>query len=55
MSGGCALLSVFIREPEFVGQTKDRLSTSEVSRLVELSIKDHFENWLANDTKTATL
>lgn len=55
MSGGCALLSVFIREPEFVGQTKDRLSTSEVSRLVELSIKDHFENWLANDTKTANL
>ena len=55
MSGGCALLSVFIREPEFVGQTKDRLSTSEVTRLVELSIKDHFENWLANDTKTANL
>ena len=55
MSGGCALLSVFIREPEFVGQTKDRLSTSEVARLVELSIKDHFENWLANDTKTANL
>jgi topoisomerase-4 subunit B len=55
MSGGCALLSVFIREPEFVGQTKDRLSTSEVSRLVELSIKDHFENWLAIDTKTANL
>ena len=55
MSGGCALLSVFIREPEFVGQTKDRLSTTEVTRLVELSIKDHFENWLANDTKTANL
>ncbi|MDG2474765.1 MAG: DNA topoisomerase IV subunit B [Paracoccaceae bacterium] len=55
MSGGCTLVSVFIREPEFVGQTKDRLATSEVSRLVELSIKDHFENWLANDTKTANL
>ena len=55
MSGGCALLSVFIREPEFVGQTKDRLSSSDVTRLVELSIKDHFENWLANDTKTANL
>ena len=54
-SGGCAMLSVFIREPEFVGQTKDRLSTSEVTRLVELSIKDHFENWLAINTKTANL
>ena len=55
MSEGCALLSVFIRDPEFVGQTKDRLATSEVARLVELSIKDHFENWLANDTKLANL
>ncbi|PQM62712.1 MAG: DNA topoisomerase IV subunit B [Rhodobacteraceae bacterium] len=55
MSGGCALISIFIREPEFVGQTKDRLATSEVTRLVELSIKDHFENWLANNTKTANL
>ncbi len=55
MSGGCALISVFIREPEFVGQTKDRLATSEVTRLVELSIRDHFENWLANDTKIANL
>ncbi len=55
MAGGCALISVFVREPEFVGQTKDRLATSEVTRLVELTIKDHFENWLANDTKTANL
>ena len=55
VSGGCALISVFIREPEFVGQTKDRLATSDVTRLVELSIKDHFENWLANDTKIANL
>ena len=55
VSGGCALISVFIRDPEFVGQTKDRLATSEVTRLVELSIRDHFENWLANDTKIANL
>ena len=55
MSGGCAIISVFIKEPEFVGQTKDRLATSDVSRLVDLAIKDHFENWLANDTKAANL
>ena len=55
LSGACALISVFVKDPEFVGQTKDRLATSEVARLVELTIKDHFENWLANNTKTANL
>ena len=43
LSGGCALISVFVREPEFVGQTKDRLATSEVSKLVELSIKQKLQ------------
>ncbi|MDF1686257.1 MAG: DNA topoisomerase IV subunit B [Parvibaculaceae bacterium] len=42
-----AMLSVFIREPEFVGQTKDRLSTTEASRLVENAIRDHFDHWLS--------
>jgi topoisomerase-4 subunit B len=53
MSGGCALVSCFIREPEFVGQTKDRLATVEAARLVENSVRDHFDNWLASDTKSA--
>ena len=35
IAGGCALVSCFIREPEFVGQTKDRLATTEAQRLVE--------------------
>ena len=35
MAGGSAMISVFIREPEFVGQTKDRLATQEAARLVE--------------------
>ncbi len=52
-AGGCALISVFIREPEFVGQTKDRLATTEAQRLVENAVRDHFDNWLANDTKSA--
>ena len=43
----------FIREPEFVGQTKDRLATNEAQRLVENSVRDHFDNWLAADTKSA--
>ncbi len=52
-AGGCAIISVFIREPEFVGQTKDRLATSVAARLVENSVRDHFDNWLAADTKSA--
>jgi topoisomerase-4 subunit B len=52
-AGGCALVSCFISEPEFVGQTKDRLATTEAQRLVENSVRDHFDNWLASDTKSA--
>ncbi|MDT8855311.1 DNA topoisomerase IV subunit B [Paracoccaceae bacterium Fryx2] len=53
LAGGCALISVFIREPQFVGQTKDRLSTEEAQRYVEQAVRDHFDNWLANDTRSA--
>jgi topoisomerase IV subunit B len=53
LSGGCALISVFIREPQFVGQTKDRLATEEAARYVEGAVRDHFDNWLAGDTKSA--
>ena len=53
MAGGCAMISVFIRDPEFVGQTKDRLSTQEAARLVEGAVRDHFDNWLAADTRAA--
>jgi topoisomerase-4 subunit B len=53
MTGGCALVSCFIREPEFVGQTKDRLATTEAARLVEGAVRDHFDNWLAADPKSA--
>ncbi len=52
-TGGCALVSCFIREPEFVGQTKDRLATTEAQKLVEGAVRDHFDNWLAADTKAA--
>ncbi|TBN41188.1 DNA topoisomerase IV subunit B [Paracoccus subflavus] len=53
LTGGCALVSCFIREPEFVGQTKDRLATTEAARLVENAVRDHFDTWLAGDTKSA--
>ena len=41
-----AMLSVFIREPEFVGQTKDKLATSEATRIVETAVRDAFDHWL---------
>ncbi len=52
-TSACALLSVFIREPQFVGQTKDRLASDEATRLVESSVRDHFDSWLAKDPKSA--
>lgn len=47
MAGACAMISVFIREPEFQGQTKDRLATPEAARVVEQAIRDPFDHWLA--------
>src|ERR1700691_4802103 len=49
MTRGGAMLSVFIREPEFQGQTKDRLATAEAQRIVEQAIKDPFDHWLAGN------
>lgn len=48
-----AMLSVFIREPEFVGQTKDKLATLEASRIVEAAIRDAFDHWLAASPASA--
>ncbi|HLH97909.1 MAG TPA: DNA topoisomerase IV subunit B [Xanthobacteraceae bacterium] len=47
MASAACMLSVFIREPEFQGQTKDRLATAEAARIVEQAIKDPFDHWLA--------
>ncbi len=41
-----ALLSVFIREPEFQGQTKEKLATADAVRIVETAVRDHFDHWL---------
>jgi topoisomerase IV subunit B len=49
MTGAAAMLSVFIREPEFQGQTKDRLATAEATRIVENAVKDPFDHWLAGN------
>ncbi|WAP68969.1 DNA topoisomerase IV subunit B [Jiella pelagia] len=53
MQTASAMLSVFIREPEFVGQTKDRLATAEAQRIVEQSMRDSFDIWLASSPQDA--
>ena len=54
MAGAACMLSVFIREPEFQGQTKDRLATNEATRIVENAIKDPFDHWLAANPAQAS-
>src|SRR3954452_1505376 len=49
MVGAAVMLSVFVREPEFQGQTKDRLATVEAQRIVEQAIKDPFDHWLSGN------
>jgi topoisomerase IV subunit B len=49
IGGAVVILSLFIRDPQFQGQTKERLATAEAARLVETSIKDHFDHWLSAD------
>jgi topoisomerase-4 subunit B len=53
MIGAAAMLSVFIREPEFQGQTKDRLATAEAARIVEQAVRDPFDHWLAGNPAQA--
>ena len=49
-----AMLSVFIREPEFQGQTKDKLATQEATRIVEGTVRDAFDHWLVDSPQQAT-
>ncbi len=52
--GGMAgMLSVFVREPQFQGQTKEKLTSPEATKLVESALRDHFDHWLAGDPQTA--
>ncbi len=54
MGTAAAMLSVFIREPEFQGQTKDKLASVEAARIVETAIRDAFDHWLADSPQQAT-
>jgi topoisomerase-4 subunit B len=43
------LLSIFIRDPQFQGQTKEKLTSASATRLIENAVKDNFEHWLTGD------
>jgi topoisomerase-4 subunit B len=53
MAEAGALISVFVRNPEFQGQTKERLSSIDAQRLVEGALRDPFDHWLAAQPKAA--
>lgn len=53
MISAVGMLSVFIREPEFVGQTKDKLATVEAQRIVENALRDPFDHYLADNPAEA--
>ncbi|NKB58796.1 MAG: DNA topoisomerase IV subunit B [Alphaproteobacteria bacterium] len=53
IGGACVMLSVFVEDPQFQGQTKEKLSSSDATKLVEGAVKDHFDHWLANDPSAA--
>lgn len=52
-SGGCVLISLFIRNPQFQGQTKDKLTNPEATRLTENALRDHFDHWLSGSPDMA--
>ena len=54
MGTAASMLAVFIREPEFQGQTKDKLATVEATRIVETTVRDAFDHWLADSPQQAT-
>ncbi|MBZ0325431.1 MAG: DNA topoisomerase IV subunit B, partial [Alphaproteobacteria bacterium] len=53
IGNACVMLSVFLRDPQFQGQTKEKLATPAAARLVEAAVKDHFDHWLSADPARA--
>lgn len=53
IDGACIMLSLFVQEPQFQGQTKERLSMPEAAKLVETQLRDHFDHFLSADKELA--
>ncbi len=52
-TNACAILSLFCKEPEFQGQTKEKLVSRKMSKLVENALRDHFDNWLSGNPEAS--
>jgi topoisomerase-4 subunit B len=55
MEGSAGLVSIFINEPQFQGQTKEKLVSVEAQRLVESLVGDNFDHWLTGDKESASV
>ncbi len=55
LGGACAILSVFIKNPQFQGQMKEKLASPTASKLVESTVKDHFDHWLSGHPERAKI
>ncbi|MGQ0526665.1 MAG: DNA topoisomerase IV subunit B [Alphaproteobacteria bacterium] len=53
-TGAAVILSLFIKDPQFQGQTKEKLANVEATKLVDMAIKDHFDHWLSSDPTEST-
>lgn len=53
--GALMVISCFVSQPQFQGQTKEKLVTAEVTRLVDNAVKDHFDHWLGSHPQAATI
>lgn len=53
--GAGVVMSCFIAQPQFQGQTKEKLVSNEAQRLVENAVKDHFDLWLGSHPQAATV
>lgn len=55
MNASCGILSLFIRNPQFQGQTKEKLASAEATRLVDNAVKDHLDHWLTDNPKDSNM
>jgi topoisomerase-4 subunit B len=53
LGGAIIVLSLFIKDPQFQGQTKNKLVSVEAARLVENAVRDHFDHWLTGNPESA--
>ncbi len=53
LGSACTMLSLFLENPLFQGQTKEKLTSQEAARYIETSVGDHFDHWLSGDPNRA--